>query len=74
MVCRRFLIYRDETTLFFHGITTGRHFTALKHEQNGRDSADDICKCIFSIQNIRFLKQISMNFNPKGCIEKLSAN
>ena len=43
-------------------------FNTLRPRQNGRHFADDMFKCVFLNENVRFPIEISLKFVPKGSI------
>ena len=48
-------------------------FNTLRRRQNGRHIADEIVKCIFFYENVRFSIEISPNFVCKGSFNNIPA-
>ena len=49
------------------------YFNSMRPRQNGSRFADDLFKCIFLNENVRSSIKISLEFIPKGPINKISA-
>ena len=54
-------------------VTRPQWVNTLRPRQNGRHIADDIFKCIFLNENIRFFINTSLKFVPKGPIKNIPA-
>ena len=57
----------------FHCLHLLHMVNTLRPRQNDRHFADDIFKCIFLNETALFFAMISLNFVPKGRINKISA-
>ena len=56
-----------------HVLHTSLVINTLRPRQNGRQFADDTCKCIFLNENVSISIKISLKFIPKGPIDNIPA-
>ena len=76
--CKQQLCQKNKQTHclcnFWSNDTGGYTFlNTLRPRQNGRHFADDTFKCIFLNENVWIVSKISLNFDPKGSIDDITA-